>query len=166
MNTAIIWDRSDGTTSRESIAKVEKKLGVSFPDEYITIVMNYNGSCPTPCLYKIYGKETGNAYKKIFGYLIPYGLQDRPNFLEEYTVLKKMLPKNVIPFADDPGGDYICFDFRSSDEPKIVYADMEVAVHVDNCTRKERLSGEVEKMQEEALYDVADSFAEFIDNLF
>ena len=48
------------------------------------------------------------------------------NILENYLNRRHILPLQVIPFSEDPGGNSIAFDFRESlDAPSIVFVDHE-----------------------------------------
>lgn len=56
---------------------------------------------------------------------------------KNYEVLKPHIPKGIFPFAETPGGESICFDYRSSTtQPKIVLVTVETFIYPisDNLT--------------------------------
>lgn len=70
--------------------------------------------------------------------------------LDVYNDIKDRLLKKVYPFAEDPFGNMICFDYRIDNEPQIVFWDSEISF--DNA--------------EGAIMPIAKSFSEFMDILY
>jgi hypothetical protein len=71
------------------------------------------------------------------------------NFLKRAKLVEEMgsLPPRIYPFASDPAGNRIAFDYRNGDaNPKIVFEDHEME-------------------GEEALKFLANSFTEFLESL-
>jgi hypothetical protein len=47
-----------------------------------------------------------------------------------YEVLKPHIPKGILPFAETPGGESICFDYRSDPtQPKVVLVTVEAFIY-------------------------------------
>lgn len=100
------WLESDGPASEEQIQKVEKYLGVEFPKDYKECVTQFNGGYPEPDLFDI--NEEKDA---IFSCLLSH-TNDEASILEVYDLSSNVLPAEIIPFARDPFGNLICFDYR------------------------------------------------------
>jgi hypothetical protein len=79
--------------------------------------------------------------------LLSFNSNKKENILDVHNNLKHQLPKGIIPIADDGGGDFICFDFRSSEtSPKVVY-------------------WHHEKKKEKSITYLCETFTDFIDML-
>ncbi|WP_141201678.1 SMI1/KNR4 family protein [Paludifilum halophilum] len=105
----------------ERIQEVETELNVRFPNSFVECVKKNNAGRPNAILF-----DLGNDKEKVFGNLFDfndseYGL----SILEAYESLvdEHEAPKELIPFADDPAGNFICFDYRSinNGEPAVVF---------------------------------------------
>jgi hypothetical protein len=54
--------------------------------------------------------------------LLSLDRDDPSSMLATALALAGELPQKVVPFGEDAGGDYSCFDYRSSDSnPTVVY---------------------------------------------
>lgn len=125
------------------IKEIEQIYDIKFPSSYIDIVLKNDGASALP--HSIY---CGNGRSEDFQMFIPLG------FYEGLTPLKEVLenlnfPDKIIPFADDSGGNSFCFDFRSSENPEVVFHEHEMG--------EEDVKGN--------FWRVAKSFDEFIDNI-
>jgi len=114
------WDYTR-PVSEEVVRRVETRLGVKFPASYVECVKKYNNGVPQAYLYYM-----GNGRERVFGQLI-----DIRDSLDVYETLieEHNGPEHVIPFAEDPAGNFICFDYRGisdGEEPSIVFFDHEV----------------------------------------
>ena len=47
----VVWKRTKGTINLDEIRKIERELTVTFPDEYVSCVLNHNGGQPEPYLF-------------------------------------------------------------------------------------------------------------------
>jgi cell wall assembly regulator SMI1 len=94
---------------------VERSLGFTFPQEVRHHYLQYNGGSPTRYLFK-----KGDMVYVVHQFLpIKYG---KHRFEESFYNLKikaEILPKHLIPFAVDPGGDYYCFSVRKDDNGSV-----------------------------------------------
>jgi hypothetical protein len=125
---------------------VERAFGFSFPADFRAHYLNHNGGRPQNNLFK--KDDTVFVVSEFFP--IKYG---RANSLFEdvFRDLKmdqEVLPKHLVPFADDPGGDYYCFSIREKDAGSVwIYR------------------GEYSDDLERAVTYLAKSLPEFIENL-
>lgn len=112
----IKWKYSHGIIKEDVIERVEKLLQITFPKDYVQGAIYNSGANVEPNCF-----EMGNN-QKVFGALLSYEESSVDNIIAVYSRIKKSLPKKVIPFACEPSGDYICFDYSKSEtEPKIVF---------------------------------------------
>ncbi|MCY6485230.1 SMI1/KNR4 family protein [Clostridium aestuarii] len=122
------WDFTSKKISQETINRVQEKLGVKFPEDYLKCVKENNGGYPSLNLFDFTKKE--GAVIKV---LLSFDLNEYENILEVYKWVKDSLPSKVYPFAADPFGNYICFDYRTNkEEPIIVFWDNKEA-NSENC---------------------------------
>ncbi|WP_160139743.1 SMI1/KNR4 family protein [Chryseobacterium sp. c4a] len=98
-----------------SIQKVETEWGIQFPPDYIDIVRIYNASTPSPNTI-----DTSRLRGKAFGELLDFNLDSQENILSLYDELKNKIPERVYPIAMDPGGNFICYDFREDENNPII----------------------------------------------
>lgn len=143
------------------IEKVEKKLSVIFPKSYKHYISNNNGGH----IEGTYIDESGIKEIISFRFLI-----FEEQILQHCNILNGCIPKNVIPFATDAGGNYYCFDYKeNSNEPKIVFLDHETTItqeEFDDFDQEEIDNMTLEEIQrEESITEILDSFDMITNNL-
>lgn len=144
MSNKITWHNTEGKLTNQEINEVEEQLNIRFPKDYLEVVSNNDGGYPNVNVFKL------NNGEEMLNNLISFKTSSYSNILETLEAVSDRLPKKVIPFGEDPGGNLICFDYRSSDEPTVVFWDHEIAG-----------AGEFEK----AISFVSDSFTDFLNML-
>ncbi|GIP45115.1 SMI1/KNR4 family protein [Paenibacillus sp. J45TS6] len=117
------WILAKSELSRADVLKVEEALGISFPSDYVECVLLRNGGQPVPDTFDFKDRK-----EAVFNSLIDLNVREKRNVLEVHNNLKNRLPGNVFPFADDPFGNYLCFDYREGNNPSIVFWDHEQLV--------------------------------------
>jgi hypothetical protein len=95
------------------LAEVERVFRFSFPTQFRDHYLEHNGGRPQKNLFK--KDDTIFVINEFLP--IKYG---RTNCLFEdvfrdLKIEKQVLPEYLVPFADDPGGDYYCFSVRDRD---------------------------------------------------
>lgn len=82
-------------------------------------------------------------------------------------MIKDTLPTKIIPFAFDPAGNLICFDYKDHEEdPIVVFWEHENAAEKEMLIREEGLTEEqAEERARENVFYVAGSFTEFLNKL-
>jgi len=143
-----------------SIKKVEQAFGFRFPSDYKKIVLAYNGATPSPNAIDT-SRQTGKA----FGELLDFNLDANENIIILYEELKNKIPEKVYPITMDPGGNFLCYDFRDDEaNPEVVRWDHEQKSVIED--------GELIIPDREQQYQyyhldfVAKSFTEAITNLY
>ncbi|WP_147536291.1 SMI1/KNR4 family protein [Bacillus marasmi] len=157
----IQWRSWDDPVTKIEVEKVGEKLGVKLPLEYIEIAMNYNGAHVSPDLFQVDGKE------RVFGTLLTFDAEDDEYILEVFNDYKDTIPQKIIPFAFDPSGNLICFDYKNhEDNPIVVFWEHENAWEKEMLILEEGLSEEqAEERARENVFYVAESFTAFLDKL-
>ena len=127
----------------QNIAVLDELVSITkydYPAEFKTFVLQYNGATPEADTF-----DTVNTCERVFNRLLSLNKSDIEtvwNCLgDDASWLIDGLDWRYVPFANDPFGNFICFD-RTNDH--IVFWDHE--------------TGEIE--------EVADDFATFIDSLY
>lgn len=148
----IEWRDADPPTDRTAIAKVEAAWGVMFPDDFVRCALVNHGGSPRPNCFLV--GEAEEVFDTLLSFKEPHPWRvSNPNSITEtYNALRGqgLLPEGVYPFAYDPGGNYLAFDYRTAEnEPIIVFLAHE----------KLDANGHFEA------YSVCDSFTALLDSL-
>jgi hypothetical protein len=109
---------------------VEKRFGFSFPAEFRTHYLKFNGGRPEKNRLVL-----DDGISIVHQFLpIKYGKASLllEHDLQELKVNQSLIPEYLVPFAIDPGGDYYCFNIRTS-ELGAIYA-----FHMDHAKNPER----------------------------
>ena len=108
----------DKNLSENDFNEVEKKLEVSFPASFKSHYFKWNGGTPT--LSCFVNDNIDFDYIEIRDFIpMKYSKQfeDDPDFTLEGRTINEWklneLPKNLIPFAFDWGGNYLCLEKNS-----------------------------------------------------
>lgn len=141
----LTWSNRWREAEPSEIEKVESFFGVKFPKEYIQCVIVNHGEVPDWDTFDFEGHS-----EACFGELLSFNPEQSNYILKVYDILKDRLPDRVIPFANDPGGNYICFDYRNKFNPTVVYWDHELAF-----LKKENF-----------IVFICDTFQELLDKLY
>ncbi|MFP7493403.1 SMI1/KNR4 family protein [Terribacillus saccharophilus] len=155
------WRSWDEPVTKKEVENVEETLGVKFPLDYIEVAMNFNGAHVSPELFRVEGKN------KVFGTLLTYDNEDDEHIVEVFNDYKDTLPEKIVPFAFDPAGNLICFDYKEHEEnPIVVFWEHENAGEKEMLMEDEGLTKEqAEERARENVFYVAATFSEFLDKL-
>lgn len=121
MNNNIKWICDNGKLDMNDIYKVENIFGIKFPKDYVKCILYNNGGYPTHDRFILNGNE------EILNNLVSLDEKDSNNILDIFNDIKEHLIKNLIPFAEDPFGNLLCFDYRNNSQPSIVFWEHEKA---------------------------------------
>ena len=139
------WKSVKKNISLNNIKDVESKFNIKFPQDYIGCVLENNKGRPLPSTYDFeFRKEA------VFSRLLSLQIEDKGNMVEVRGWIKDRLLDGIIPFADDPFGNYICFDYRNSLKPEIVFWDHEVA----------------SENKEKCLFKICNNFSDLLSKLY
>ncbi|CAH1216830.1 hypothetical protein PAECIP111891_04485 [Paenibacillus allorhizoplanae] len=119
----VTWDFTDKKVTKDEIVNVGDYWNIQFPDDYVNIACESHGGSPIPDSF-----DFENHEEAVFGYLLSFNHDSINYIITTYENVKDRLPSDVIPIADDPFGNLICFDFRMNNKnPKVVFWDHEIA---------------------------------------
>jgi cell wall assembly regulator SMI1 len=134
-----LWDEPRPATSRE-IEQLEHWLGITFPKAYKEVVAQYQGMTPQPDVFDV---GRGTNVVNVLLTIIEDNNWPTYSVRSAYEAVKPHVPVGIYPFANTPGGEYLCFDYRkSSEQPKVTLVTVEMFI-----------------------YPVADSFTDFMARL-
>ncbi|MEB4759321.1 SMI1/KNR4 family protein [Chryseobacterium indologenes] len=154
------WFYEKQLKNPQSISEVENIFGIKFPEDYKKIVLEHNGAMPTPNTIDTF-REKGKA----FGEVLNFNLDADENIISLYEEMKNKLPTDVFPITMDPGGNFLCFDYRENkNNPKVLRWDHEQKFIIQD---KELVIEDHENEFDYYHLDfVADSFTEVLTNLY
>lgn len=121
MTKNLIWICENESVETTSISKVEDIFGIEFPRDYVECIIKNNGGYPKPNRFNLNGNE------EVFNNFLSFDEEDSSNIINAYNDVKDRLIEKVIPFAEDPFGNLLCFDYRNSEQPIIVFWEHEKA---------------------------------------
>jgi|SRR5690625_15172 len=156
------WEFADDKVSEKYVSEIGFQFGVNFPFDYIKCASINNGANVEPDLFNVEGKD------RVFGTLLSYDKESVENIVDTYIDYKDSLPEKIIPFAFDPAGNLICFDYKNSDtDPIVVFWEHEGAAEKSVLINNEGMTEEAaERKARENIYYVADSFTDFLNQLY
>ena len=146
----IVWEDGQELENDSYIEQTEKELGVIFPNSFKEIVRKHDGGRPNKpdfvCDYN--GKPLiGSACQ--LGYMNPERIKSVSDMA---SITGTIIPAGVFPFAEDGGGNCVCFDYRNNPiDPEIVYYYYYFYYDDPNSTN---------------VFFVAKNFDEFLEKLF
>ena len=80
-----------------------------------------NGANVEPEIFNV------NNHERVFGTLLSFDENSDEYIVEVYNDFSDTLPKELIPFAFDPAGNLICFDYKNHEEnPIVVFGNMKM----------------------------------------
>jgi len=131
--TNISWKYIKPLISRTAVSDFEKEAGIMIPDDLKQCLESNNGGRPSKNVF-----DTEHYKEKEMKALLSFNKTDTENIYAVYSAMKGEI-KGLVPFASDPGGDFLCL-YKN----KIV-----LYFHETNAVEK-----------------VADSFTEFLSKLY
>lgn len=120
------WLFPDEPLDDKIISVVEKLFGVKLPDDYKQCIKENNGGYPKPDVFNLDDGSEGF----VFNNLISFTDED----LNIKMLAEKFAPQHLFPFADDPFGNLLCFDYScNKNSPKVVFYDHELDTILPVC---------------------------------
>ena len=117
----IIWKFAGEKINENIIKNFEKEHNIVFPRTYTDLIKKYNGATPNKEVFLL---STGREC--VFNYLLDWNENVEGHIQNIYSILVDTLKKDSLyPFANDPFGNFICFDFTDKNDPSIVFFDHE-----------------------------------------
>ena len=111
------WKYKIDLADNNIFSKIEKKYEIAIPEELRALIVEANAA--TPVKYKFMtGKD-----EKVFGAVLSFN-EGEMNTDTVYSALTVIEDKNIVPFAIDPFGNYICYSLYDN---KVVFWDHETS---------------------------------------
>ena len=123
MSNNLRWICENDSVETTTISKVEAIFGIEFPRDYVECIIKNDGGYPKPNRFLLNGNE------EVFNNLLSFDEEDSSNMIVTYNDVKDRLIEKVIPFAEDPFGNLLCFDYRNNKQPTIVFWEHEKAFY-------------------------------------
>ncbi|CAO5676950.1 MAG: hypothetical protein HEEMFOPI_02058 [Holosporales bacterium] len=134
------------SVSNEIIKNAEIQMKIEFPDLYKKIAMEYDGETPDQDCLDFFVPEL-NRIISTSVHLLSFKKRWYADIIEIFYDPPEFFPQGLIAFAEDGGGNYICFDYRTCKKnPSIVFWSHEENIGED-------------------VFFIADSFEDFINSL-
>ncbi|OAB38861.1 hypothetical protein PGLA_19575 [Paenibacillus glacialis] len=138
------WLFVDGPVEENIMNTVEKSFGVSFLSDYKECVIKFNGGYPEPNKF-----DFDNGIQGVFNDLISFTNEDL-NIQMFYNFNLDTFTRGIVPFARDPFGNLLCFDYRESKkEPQIIFYNHEESDFVLICNSFTELLGRMYSIEDE-----------------
>lgn len=135
---------------------LNKKLSLQIPDDYKKFLLKHNGGEPKEYAIK-FNENKFRIGGEELGYF--YGLEtETENILDALDNLQHVLPKNLIPIADTPGGNFFLLSVNKGTYGNVFYKNHEIEDSFEFSDSKEKLP--------ESMLLVANSFGEFLEKLY
>ena len=104
--------------SEDKVRAAERELRVAFPADYLAVARAHQGARPEPANVTL-----PDGAVTAVGSLLHF--EDAPfytNIVAAMSPVEDVVPKGVVPFAEDIGGDLFCFNFRDDfDRPTVSF---------------------------------------------
>ncbi|MGG0656877.1 SMI1/KNR4 family protein [Rummeliibacillus pycnus] len=139
----------DEPVSTAYINKTGRQIGFIFPSDYVECAVHNNGSAVLPYNFGVDG------IARVFGTLLSYDKDSSENIFNVYRNYVSSLPKGLVPFAFDPAGNLICFDYKDHEgNPTVVFWEHENAGEKEMLMREEGLTEDQaeERVRENVFY--------------
>lgn len=110
------FDQTEHPIDSSRIDGAESLLGVRFPGLYRAVLAQHHNAYGDAD-FAVPGTEHGASIGHWLS-LGPWDTESIWSYLSTWS--EHQLPRSVVPFGQDGGGNCICFDYRSSLDPTIV----------------------------------------------
>jgi SMI1 / KNR4 family (SUKH-1) len=141
-----------GTTSADTIQRLEARAGISLPSDYKAFLLESNGGHPNPDEFVVPGwlGESSAVHRLL-------GIHDGPNGnLETYIVrYRDRLQRGFIPIGIDPGGNLLTLSLEGANRGSIYFWDHEDELDDEGLSRTDMSN----------MFELATNIGEFIESL-
>ena len=114
-----------------------------------------NGANVEPEIFNV------NNHERVFGNLLSFDENSDEYIVEVYNDFNGTLPKELIPFAFDPAGNLICFDYKIMKKIQLLFWEHEDAWEKALMESEGITAEEAEKIARENVFYIADTFTDF-----
>ncbi len=111
----IIWKYKIDVADESVFAVVEKERGITFPVDLKALILEANAATPSKHLFM------AGAVEHVLGAVLSFN-RNEPDTDSVFTALNAVEDRNLLPFAIDPFGNYLCYALQDG---RIVFWDHE-----------------------------------------
>lgn len=130
----ISWIVCYGKVTEERIEFLQEKIGIKFPHSFVNLIKECDGGVPKSSEFYFYDEYFQSKITACVGGFLNLSSSEWSDFLNNYLSSPEFFPEGLIAFAEDGGGDFICFDYRKGKniaDPPIVYWSHEADIGKD-----------------------------------
>lgn len=109
---------------KQQFSHVLKLLGVNFPKTFYELLKCNDGGYPNPDSFIYFDQDFDERIGGCIAAFLPLSENLYGNLLSIHKNPPEFFPNGLIAFAEDGGGNFICFDYREgkdNDNPPIVF---------------------------------------------
>lgn len=115
-NNNILWEDCKEIVENERICFLENKMRVKFPPSFLECMKKCNGGVPNRSEFDYYDTHSHRIRGSGVGRFLNLCESRSSSFLGIFQHPPEFFPEGLIAFAENGGGDYICFDYRKNKE--------------------------------------------------
>lgn len=130
----MILEDGYGGFSEKRLELIEKKIDISFPKVFIDLIQNYDGGVPDKDIFSYFDIRESKFCMNCIGSFLCINSNQYGDLLSTYLDPPEFFPEGLVAFAEDGGGNLICFDYREGKDnqnPPIVYWNHEADIGQD-----------------------------------
>lgn len=119
--SSIKWLLPQTPVTESDLSRFTNVFGRILPNDFKEWVLKHNGACPEPAEIKV-GADLSISINSF----VSFSEIDSPNVFSTLSMLKHRIQDDMLPIADDPGGNYIALRYSKSEKnPDVVFWDHE-----------------------------------------
>jgi SMI1-KNR4 cell-wall len=123
-----------GAFALDRVQLIEKELRITFPSTFINALRNNDGGIPSKNIFHYSDVRNDRIYANCIGAFLCINPNQYGDLLSTYKDPPEFFPEGLVAFAEDGGGNLICFDYREGRDnpnPPIVYWNHEADIGKD-----------------------------------
>lgn len=113
----------NGSIPKERFLYIEREIGFELPQSYKDLIKDCDEGYPNKNVFKYYDNNLGCITTEGLGAFTSLKKEEN-SFLSDFKNPPEFFPKGLVTFAENGGGDFICFDYRHghpNPDPPIVF---------------------------------------------
>lgn len=113
---SLTWENIKPLEDETSIKTFEGEFQTQLPADFVRLAPKFSGSSPSRKYFR-----TKNGEEHVIDYFLSFNPDDKYGVFKTTARMRRQgLPANIIPFAIDPFGNYICIE-DLSEGSRIIY---------------------------------------------
>jgi hypothetical protein len=109
-----------GPLDEVTLARFEKAIGARLPEDYREFLRRYNGGQPEPGTFTFV--ERGHETESTVQFFLVVGPHEHHGIQRTLRHLRaEGFPADLLPIAEDPGGNFVCMALGGSDRGSLYF---------------------------------------------